>query len=440
MRLPILVFFQLMFTTAVISDAGASWVNQMGNGDSNSIYLAAGAAPGASVACAAGWVNTGSSPQVLFARTDNGDNWTEGGFNGYAGALAMVDNSIGFMGGILGKVWKTTDGGVSWVEIPEATLGGGTLTDSEFIADIVVSQNGQTVLIVGLSGLIAISLDQGSTWDKEEVSVPSGGSLTAGAVIGENIWFVGGTPSEEPTEGDDWEDPTPGHAGGDGFVLYSDDGGSSFDTIASNLEYELTDVSFVNPLEGWASASTSTEGGAAVGKTSDGGETWDFVSVPDFPEGEVFGVAMGASLVPAGCSGVEFFGREVGVAVCTSATFEADGATGLFLSTDGGASWEIQPGYKDAFASQMASMATIFDMAMIDCHRGWLVGGGKVIQRWDNDDQSLDCSQGGAPTEDVPDDLADPDASDGRGDDCGCALVGATSLNSFILAIVSALF
>lgn len=420
--------------------ARASWVNQMGNGDSNSNYIGVGAAS-AQLAATCGFVNSGSTPTVLWARTTNGDMWSEGGgFTGYGAALEFASEDVGFIGGLLGKVWRTTDGGMSWVEIPDAMVGGGTLMDSEYVADIAVSPDGQTVWIIGGTGKCSYSADQGATWSKVEVSIPADTGVTAGAVVGDSVWIVGGVPMEEPTEGSDFEDPTPGNPASDGFVMYSEDGGGSFDTLTSGLEYELTEVSFVNPAEGWASAATFLEGGAAIGITIDGGETWDFVEIDDFPESEVVGINMGASVVPAGCIHVRFYGREVGTAVCTTSTYEFDGSTGLFLTTDGGETWEIQAGYKDAFANQLVAASAVNDVSMADCHRGWLVGAGKIIQRWDNDDADLDCEQGGAPTEETPDDVGDQDGDEAGGGDggCGCSATGqgAPSLLSLLFSIL----
>jgi len=428
----------LLISSLFSAPASASWLNQLGNGDSNASYIGVGAA-GPSRAAACGYVNTGSSPQVLYATTSTGDSWSEGGgFAGYGAALEFASESVGFIGGLIGKVWRTTDGGASWIELPEATVGGGTMMDSDFVADIAISPDGQTVWVLGASGECAVSDDQGNSWSKVELDLLAGTSITAGALLGDSVWIVGGTSPEEPVEGSDFEDPSPGHPAGDGFVLYSADGGDSFDLLASGLEHQLTEVSFVNPAEGWAAAATYLEGGAAIARTSDGGESWELIQIDGFPDGEVVGVGMGASTVPAGCSFVEFFGREVGVAVCTTATFDSDGSTGLFLSVDGGESWEHQLGYKDSFPNQLIAAGEVIDTAMVDCHRGWLVGEGKIIQRWDNDDADLDCEQGGAPSEDVPEDLAEQDDGSSDGDDCGCttpgaAAVGPGSLISLIL-------
>lgn len=401
----------------------ASWTMQQCNGDQNTVYLSAGAGS-TTAAAAAGFINSGSSPQVLYAYTADGDAWNAGGFTGYASAVGFADASVGYMGGLFGKVWRTSDGGASWAEIPEAALGAGTMMDGDAAADVAISDDGTIVWIIGAAGRCSHSEDGGATWTKIDLTLPAGDGLAAssGAIRGEAIWIAGGRPMTAPTEGSDFEEPTPGNPASNGFLLRSDDGGATFEEIASGLDYELSEISFVNPDEGWAAASKYEEHGAAVGVTDDGGETWDFVPPPDLPDEEVVGLAMGGSKIPAACTGVRFFGRQVGVAVCTTATFEFDGSTGLFLSTDGGQTWEIQPGYKASFPNQLAAASMIADMAAPDCTRAWLVGEGKVIARWDNDDASLDCEQGGAPSdEDPPDD----DAAGGGDGGCGCAEAGA---------------
>jgi photosystem II stability/assembly factor-like uncharacterized protein len=413
----------ISISLAAATSARAEWLMQQCNGDENTNYLSVGAGTTA-VAAAAGFIQAGGSPQVLYSHTADGEAWAEGGFAFYGSALELVDASVGYMGGLFGKVWRTTDGGASWVEVPEATLGAGSLMDGDAVVDVEISDDGTIIWIIGAAGRCAHSEDGGTTWTKIDVSLPPGEGLavSAGAIRGGSVWLVGGLPMTAPTD-DGMGGTTPGNPASDGFALRSDDGGASFDEIASGLEYELSDVSFVNPDEGWAAAAKYTEGGAAIGVTTDGGETWEFTSPPDLPDDEVVGLAMGASKVLAGCGDVRFFGRLVGVARCTTATFEYDGSTGLFLTEDGGETWELQPGYKAAFTMQLAAASAIADMAAPDCTRAWLVGGGKVIARWTNDDADLDCEAGGAPSDDAP---ADAAASGAARDGCGCAAPGRT--------------
>jgi len=424
--------FVISISLLAATSAHASWTMQQCNGDQNTTYISVGAGSTA-VAAAMGYIQTGSTTEVLYSHTADGEAWVEGGFDLYGSALEFADASVGYMGGLLGKVWRTIDGGATWAEIPEALIGGGTPADFEAVADVAVSDDGATVWIIGATGRCAHSEDSGTTWTKIDAPLPAGEGLavTAGAIRGESVWLVGGLPMAAPID----EPPTPGSPASDGFVLRSDDGGASFETIASGLEYELSAVSFVNPDEGWAAASKYTEGGAAIGVTTDGGETWEFVQPPDLPDDEIVGSAMGASGVLAGCNGVRFFGRLVGVAHCTTATFESDGSTGLFLTDDGGATWVTLAGYKAAFSMQLAAASTILDMAAPDCTRAWLVGEGKVIARWENDDETMDCEAGGAPSDDAPADNAVSGAAD---DGCGCAAAGATATSG--VSLLSLLF
>jgi hypothetical protein len=292
------------------------------------------------------------------------------------------------------------------------------------VVDVEIAEGGGVVWIVGATGRCARSEDGGTTWTVIDVPLPAGDGLavTAAAIRGDSVWLVGGLPMAAPTD-DGTGNTTPGNPASGGFVLRSEDGGAAFETVASGLEYALTDASFVNPAEGWASAATYAEGGAAVGITANGGETWEFVGLPELPDEEVVGLAMGASKVLAGCAGVRFFGRLVGAALCTTRTFEFDGSNGLYLTTDGGETWALEGGYKAAFPNQLMATSALVDTAFADCHRGWVAGEGKVIMRWDNGDTALDCEQGGAPGDDVPDDAGG--AGDGGAGGCGCAAAGA---------------
>jgi photosystem II stability/assembly factor-like uncharacterized protein len=413
--------------------ARAAWTLQQGNGDQNTIYVSAGAGS-PSVAAAMGYNNSSGNTQVLYSRTEDGDTWVEGGFAQLGSTVEFTDASTGYMGGLLGKVWRTADGGATWAELSDAIVGG-TLADAETIVDIAFSDDGLVLLIIGATGRCSYSEDGGTTWTRIDVDLPAGEDLavTAGAIRGERIWLVGGRTMTAPTEAAYTEEAAPGNPASSGFVLRSEDSGASFSAVASGLDYQLADISFVNPDEGWSAAATFTEGGGAIGITSDGGETWEFVSPPDLPEDEIAFAAMGASTVLGACLRVSFFGRLVGVAGGTPRPVEYDGANGLYLTTDGGATWVIQTGYKAAFTSQLVAMSAIIDTAFPDCHRGWLVGEGKVIMRWDNDDTALDCAMGGAPGDDLPEDAADS----GSASDCGCAEPGAAERSGF--GLVSAL-
>jgi photosystem II stability/assembly factor-like uncharacterized protein len=420
----------------------AGWTYQQGNGNEDDNLLAVGAGSG-TAACAAGFSQAGGNPSPLFFRTIDGETWSAGGFQGYGGAIEFIDGTTGLLVNMFGAAFRSTDGGAGWIALPEANLGAGTMMDGDYPADIAISVSREAIWIVGGTGKCAYSGDGGQTWTKTAVEIPgTDASLTAAAVVGETVWLAGGRASA-PDEVDPFtEEVIPGHAAGAGFVLRSDDGGQTFQTVASNLAYAVNDVSFVNLDEGWLAGGTHAEGGAILGFTTDGGATWATAAPPDFPDEECF-VGMGASVVPGTCWKVAFFGRQVGVALCTTATWELDGSNGLFLTDDGGATWGHQAGYRASVPGEgMTELALvnspIYDMSFPDCHRGWLVGRGKIIMRWDSDDQAMDCQAGGAPSEEEAPDDEDDAGEDGSGS-CGCAAAGegGRSLAGLLLSLLS---
>jgi hypothetical protein len=409
--------------------ARAAWTLQQGTGSEDTTYLSVGAGS-AAVAAAVGIDNSQGNSQSLYAHTLDGDSWAATGFTGFASAVELADAAVGYAGGIIGKVWRTDDGGSSWTEIAAAEIGG-TLMDGEAIADIAIADGGATVWIIGATGRCSYSVDSGATWTRVDATLPAGDGIavTAGEIRGGSIWLVGGVPMTEPDT-----DGAAGAPASNGFVLRSDDDGASFEAVATGLAYELADVSFVDADRGWAAAATYSAGGGAIGATDDGGATWEFSSLPDLPEDEVAFSGMGAEGTLGACTSAKFFGNDVGVASCTTKTYDADGSNGLFLTTDGGATWTLQAGYKAAFSSQLVAASMIVDTAFPDCHRGWLVGSGKVIARWDNDDAALDCAAGGGA------DDGDGDGADGGGGSsssgCGCRAAGSPGAGSLLAALL----
>ncbi len=420
----------------------AGWTYQQGNGNEDDNLLAVGAA-GPILASAAGFSQAGGNPSPLYFRTTDGETWSTGDFQGYGGAIEFVDESTGMLVNLFGAAFRSTDAGASWVALPDANLGAGTMMDGDYAADIAISPSRQAIWIVGGTGKCAYSNDGGQTWSKTTVQIPGAdASLTSGAAVGETVWLAGGRASASEEVDPITEETTPGHPAGSGFVMRSDDGGQTVQTVASGLSYAVNGISFVNLDEGWLAGGTHAEGGAVLGATTDGGATWTTAAPPDFPDEECF-VGMGASVVPGTCWKVRFFGRQVGVALCTTATWESDGSNGLFLTADGGATWQHQAGYREAIPAEgMAELALvnspIFDVSFSDCHRGWLVGRGKIIMRWDNDDQAMDCVAGGAPSEEgAPDDEGEADDDEGSSS-CGCAAAGAAGrpLLGMLLSLV----
>jgi photosystem II stability/assembly factor-like uncharacterized protein len=412
----------LLFAVLAPRAADAEFTLQS-SADQSYVYTGA-AARNLTEGCAAGFHQLSQSAEPLFDCFGTGGGVQPGAFGGWALSLEFADEQRGYAGTIFGLLFETTDGGASWQEVPSAALSSG-MSDMVEVTDIAVSLDGQLVVAAGSDGRLASSGDGGASWERVDLSLPSGTAIEAVSVVGEQIWIGGGVAPAAPV--DDEFDPDPGHPGSGGFVLHSDDGGGHFETLVSGLAHCVRDLSFVNPAEGWYAGGTAdnageTASGALIGFTADGGQSWDTVAPPNLSEEEVAGSAMGATGLLAECRRVRFYGREVGLALCTTATFEYDGTPGLYLSLDAGRTWEHQPGYKDQFSNPLFAANEAIDLAAPDCRGGWIVGEGRLVMRWEADDQSIDCESGGAPGDEVPEDLAEEGS--GGGGNCGCSAIG----------------
>jgi photosystem II stability/assembly factor-like uncharacterized protein len=413
--------------------ARATFTNQQINGDQNTHYLAAGAA-GGTMACAGGFIQSGGNVSMLFSCTSDGVTWSAVSFGGLTTTMTFADASKGYLGTATGASYQSADGGFSWQKIPAASVAS--------VADIATTTDGQTVFVLASGGAYAYSADGGVTWKKGKAAIP-GGEVSAGSVdvVGQNVWIAGGDFGELPQD-DGTGNVTPGRPPGSGFLMVSTDGGASFTSLATGLPYCVFDVNFVNSKEGWIAGGGATQGSAVVGWSTDGGATFTSITPPPLPDSE--------RLMPkqtkgdlGSCKRIKFFGRNVGLALCSSGTLESDGYTGLYMTKDGGRTWEVQPGYREGFGKNKNNILIVGakpnDMAMPDCKGGWIVGDGKLIQRWDADDQSIDCAAGGAEGDEPTGDGGVGDGGSGGGggvDACGCEAPGRVIGSGSLLGLL----
>lgn len=441
-------------TLLVAEPAGAEWKNQMIYPDQNTNLVAA-AASGPTHACACGLQQSsgGGSPTVLFFCTYDGEKWTKQTNNSYCSTMMFVDANVGFMGDLMGKIFRTDDGGMTWFK-QQGVAFGGSLFNMDTVAGFAVSPDKTTVFAVGAAGSLGWSRDGGTTWEKaaKRVALPAGEDIgvTSIAVLGDTVWIAGGDQGA-PEGQDEMGNPIPARPAGLGFLLRSQDGGATFETLVEGHADCFFDIAFVSEEKGFFSGGNTAVSGGVVGRTGDGGATWELASLPDLPDTEVLMPKMSNKTVTE-CSRVAFFGQKVGAALCSTATLDANGFNALFMTTDGGETWEIQPGYRDGFGAQGKNNVLFvgmpaFDLAMPDCHRAWVIGQGALIHRYSADDQSLDCVAGGAPGADSDaDGDADADGGDGgRGNDsCDCGEVGdataALPATGILSVLLEALF
>jgi photosystem II stability/assembly factor-like uncharacterized protein len=271
------------------------------------------------------WV-TGSS-QKIFKTSDGGLTWTKqvpgAIFQSFWG-ICFLDTLEGWIAGTSGNIFHTTNGGASWAN--QATPTGVTLREICFLDSV-------TGWVVGYAGIILQTTDGGATW----TSIPSGTSYDLyglhfqapdrGWACGENgiIRFWDGVSWTAQTSGTSeylldihfGDDDTGWIVGGGRTVLTTSDGGTTWSpqTAPTEVDPYLKGVCFTDTLNGWA---VGLSGG--IIHTSDGGVNWEAQS-----SGTLFGLRW-----------VRFIDELEGW------------ATGYGCATlhtaDGGATWENQTG------------------------------------------------------------------------------------------------
>jgi photosystem II stability/assembly factor-like uncharacterized protein len=286
---------------------------------------------------------------------DGGVTWTlsgsltvEGPLSAHEGGLDFVDADDGWwsagvtagagnseMTGM--DLYRTTDGGASWVQVAEAELGdvvSGTISASctsttppAALMDAASFIDGSTGWIAGeceggVGVLFDVTHDGGQTWSPQSLVVPAAASLG---------WV---TDPPRFTSGQDGVAEALNDGGGQpATLLITTDGGSSWTACAAPGEYSQS-VDFVDPLDGWVLDAVSLNAGAAgepdLYVTHDGGRTWTTLQTTYNPQ--------------PGVSAMNLGGLELDF-VTTQLGFAAPPAVASFIAhdvletSDGGLSW-----------------------------------------------------------------------------------------------------
>jgi photosystem II stability/assembly factor-like uncharacterized protein len=159
-------------------------------------------------------------------------------------AMYFLDNQVGFIGGNLGKINKTIDGGATWQNM---TSGLGTELYT------VYATHSDTAYAGGKEGKIFKTENGGVTYFQQTKAFPS--IINKLMFTSNNIGFA---------------------CSDSGRILKTTDGGKNWIPKPTNTTRGFTDMSFINPNQGFASAS-----GGLVFKTADAGETWDSITTAD---------------------------------------------------------------------------------------------------------------------------------------------------------------
>ena len=213
----------------------------------------------------------------IISTEDGGETWTWRKYEHPTGFLDVqfVSPNVGWVVGKSGTIWKTVDGGNVWT--PQSSQLSGSLRSVHFIDE--------NVGWVGGSQGIQRTIDGGTTWHVQKMS------LVGRAVHftdREHGWLVGASGNILYTNdgGDTWETQTSGvtealnavyfidselgwAVGDGGNILSTTAGGATWNQPVSGITTNLNAVHFISPLHGWVVGD-----GGEVLATRDGGGAW----------------------------------------------------------------------------------------------------------------------------------------------------------------------
>lgn len=376
------------------TDGGASWSAVLNGGTTNQLWSIHFNSQGIGLASGAAG--------ALYRSTDMGSTWAPvSGINTsviYYNVRFSSDN-VAYLAGGSGYLYKSTDAGATWQPLNRRFT-------SSRLKDISFYSDNLTGWVVGASGYVAKSTDggysftpltSGSTLELNEVSVPTPDrvyiaayeskvvrSTDGGATFSE---LLTGLPTSTQLLAIDFVTPLIGFtAGTNGAVAKTTDGGNTWQNVSIPGSTSLLwDMDFVDPDFGWVAGT-----GEKIYGTTDGGLTWTeqlsngglgtygisfankFIGVAGGTGGNTFYTTNG---------GLNWFPAETppdqtvwGIHIVESpaGTFAmAACASGYaYISTDGGKIWTEEPRY---------TISTFDDVWMTDAAHAWISGNSGIV-------------------------------------------------------------
>lgn len=335
--------------------------------------------------------------------------------------LGFHDLQQGWMAGVhlaglsqQNVLFRTTDGGASWTEAYQPA------------AQIEQLQALPGGPMFGVGGTTLVRSTDGLSVSESTVAVPNDLALRGVFMLNAECGYAVASTDEEA-------------ATARSAVLWSGDGGETWQERSRPEALRLRRLWFVDAELGWA-AGVSGDGAGVIARSIDGGRTWASATLPDHP------APFGDPVPTSACEDVRFFDDRRGLALCLACTGSCEGgeedptyATVLARSTDGGASWQMDPDYEPVMTAppfgDMMRFSGMFDMAFPTPNAGYLVGQNNLVLRYVADQPEpkgwgpADCASGGFGGSGTtpPGGDGDPATAGGAEDEggCGCRLTGS---------------
>ncbi|MFC1563865.1 YCF48-related protein [candidate division KSB1 bacterium] len=304
-----------------------------------------------------------NSSAGIYKSTDGGITWVqilEVSLN-YLGeqSVFFINENTGWAGSG-GDILKTTDGGESWESIN---------VKDETSIQAITFLNEETGWAVGVFGYIGVTeifktTDGGLTWRKvlrEEQS-----NLLSIKFKDANNGFaagLGGRLYQTTDGGENWTNRTSGYfsslytvdfvnekqgwAGGNTTLLRTSNGGNTWEIYLFDEDIYIRGIDFISTTEGWFVGYDSLYNGV-VHKTTDGGITWQDITPAQIP-------ALNA---------LQFLDEDTGYAVGDDGT--------ILITKDGGENWTIQ---------ETVTKYPLGALFFLNSNTGWICGYGGQISK-----------------------------------------------------------
>lgn len=274
-----------------------------------------------------------------FFTTDGGEDWYTSGPYGYD--IFFVNHNTGFIAAQNGIIYKTTDGGLNWSTVSTAT------TQNIVKLFFVDENNGWVTLSSYIGdGKMLHTTDGGNTWELQQVFVEEEGFVDSVFFIDNSTGWACGT-YHDPTSGDVYSS----------IVKTEDSGQTWVKKFTSSSYWMFNDMFFIDSFNGWV---VGGQDSPLLMHTSDGGNTWDWESLPDLIDN--YGVLVEARTIYS----IQFINETDGWLTCQ------DGYQNgyILFTTDAGETWQQQ---------YFNNTNLFYDISIIDENHGWTVGAGQIL-------------------------------------------------------------
>ena len=180
------------------------------------------------------------SVSFILESSDSGNSWDTlwCGNKDAANSLFFLNQNIGWMGSEKNLIYKTNDGGHSWLVIHKDSV-------SNFFITSIFAKDSLNIIALSSGSTLITSTDGGISWSEKQ--------------IGDKI--------ENPNNRIYFVNNNKGFYSGNDFYKTTD-GGLTWQKESKSYSSSITKIDFVNSMEGWAI------GGKTLYKTIDGGTTW----------------------------------------------------------------------------------------------------------------------------------------------------------------------